>query len=117
MFDVAGQRGDFLPQIAMRMREKDVNHHIKMIALQQDVNVYLHKCESQQLNILEKLSEIAKLFQLLKPFTSVKFSMDATCAIPTFFGGVFDCKQIAVLVIVCGDAVPEAFHIATRLVK
>uniref|UniRef100_A0A182N240 FYVE-type domain-containing protein n=1 Tax=Anopheles dirus TaxID=7168 RepID=A0A182N240_9DIPT len=87
--------------LLMKLDPKELNNHINTILLQLDVTKFLATCESKGRQTNSLLSKIVR---------------DAS-QLPTLFGSSHDKLQLAILTLVCGQNVEEAFGLSYRIIQ
>ncbi|XP_052862401.1 zinc finger FYVE domain-containing protein 26 homolog [Anopheles cruzii] len=89
------------PSLLMKLDPKELNNHINTILLQLEVTKFLAKCEAKGRQTTGLLTKISK----------------DNSQLPTLFGSVQDKLQLAILTLVCGQNVEEAFGLSYRIIQ
>uniref|UniRef100_A0A182SMD6 FYVE-type domain-containing protein n=1 Tax=Anopheles maculatus TaxID=74869 RepID=A0A182SMD6_9DIPT len=87
--------------LLMKLDPKELNNHINTILLQLDVTKFLATCE---LKGRQTVTLLPKIFR-------------EASQLPTLFGSVHDRLQLAILTLVCGQNVEEAFGLSYRIIQ
>ncbi|XP_050095682.1 zinc finger FYVE domain-containing protein 26 homolog [Anopheles aquasalis] len=97
----AGSSVETHPSLLMKLDPKELNNHINTILLQLDVTKFLAKCEAKGRQTTALLPKIIK----------------DTSQLPTLFGSAHERLQLAILTLVCGQNVEEAFGLSYRIIQ
>uniref|UniRef100_A0A2M4CYZ5 FYVE-type domain-containing protein n=1 Tax=Anopheles darlingi TaxID=43151 RepID=A0A2M4CYZ5_ANODA len=97
----AGSTVETHPSLLMKLDPKELNNHINTILLQLEVTKFLAKCEAKGRQTTALLPKIIK----------------DTSQLPTLFGSVHERLQLAILTLVCGQNVEEAFGLSYRIIQ
>ncbi|XP_058066985.1 zinc finger FYVE domain-containing protein 26 homolog [Anopheles bellator] len=89
------------PSLLMKLDPKELNNHINTILLQLEVTKFLAKCEAKGRQTTGLLTKISK----------------DNSQLPTLFGSVQEKMQLAILTLVCGQNVEEAFGLSYRIIQ
>uniref|UniRef100_A0A182JUU1 FYVE-type domain-containing protein n=1 Tax=Anopheles christyi TaxID=43041 RepID=A0A182JUU1_9DIPT len=87
--------------LLMKLDPKELNNHINTILLQLDVTKFLATCEAKG---RQTVTLLPKIFR-------------EASQLPTLFGGSHDKLQLAILTLVCGQNVEEAFGLSYRIIQ
>uniref|UniRef100_A0A182Q4W6 FYVE-type domain-containing protein n=1 Tax=Anopheles farauti TaxID=69004 RepID=A0A182Q4W6_9DIPT len=87
--------------LLMKLDPKELNNHINTILLQLDVTKFLAICESKGRQTTSLLSKIVR----------------EASQLPTLFGSSHEKLQLAILTLVCGQNVEEAFGLSYRIIQ
>nr|XP_040222466.2 zinc finger FYVE domain-containing protein 26 homolog [Anopheles coluzzii] len=87
--------------LLMKLDPKELNNHINTILLQLDVTKFLATCEAKG---RQTVALLPKIFR-------------EASQLPTLFGGSHDKLQLAILTLVCGQNVEEAFGLSYRIIQ
>uniref|UniRef100_A0A182WK48 FYVE-type domain-containing protein n=1 Tax=Anopheles minimus TaxID=112268 RepID=A0A182WK48_9DIPT len=87
--------------LLMKLDPKELNNHINTILLQLDVTKFLATCEAKGRQTVTLLPKIFREVSQL----------------PTLFGSSHDKLQLAILTLVCGQNVEEAFGLSYRIIQ
>ncbi|XP_058121210.1 zinc finger FYVE domain-containing protein 26 homolog [Anopheles ziemanni] len=87
--------------LLMKLDPKELNNHINTILLQLEVTKFLAKCEAKG---RPTVTVLPKIFR-------------DTTQLPTLFGSSQEKLQLAILTLVCGQNVEEAFGLSYRIVQ
>uniref|UniRef100_A0A2M4A387 Putative zinc finger fyve domain-containing protein 26 n=1 Tax=Anopheles triannulatus TaxID=58253 RepID=A0A2M4A387_9DIPT len=97
----AGSSVETHPSLLMKLDPKELNNHINTILLQLEVTKFLAKCEAKGRQTTALLPKIIK----------------DTAQLPTLFGSAHERLQLAILTLVCGQNVEEAFGLSYRIIQ
>uniref|UniRef100_A0A182MSL9 FYVE-type domain-containing protein n=1 Tax=Anopheles culicifacies TaxID=139723 RepID=A0A182MSL9_9DIPT len=87
--------------LLMKLDPKELNNHINTILLQLDVTKFLATCEAKG---RQTVTLLPKIFR-------------EASQLPTLFGSSHDKLQLAILTLVCGQNVEEAFGLSYRIIQ
>uniref|UniRef100_A0A182PQ67 FYVE-type domain-containing protein n=1 Tax=Anopheles epiroticus TaxID=199890 RepID=A0A182PQ67_9DIPT len=87
--------------LLMKLDPKELNNHINTILLQLDVTKFLATCEAKG---RQTVTLLPKIFR-------------EASQLPTLFGASHEKLQLAILTLVCGQNVEEAFGLSYRIIQ
>ncbi|XP_052894153.1 zinc finger FYVE domain-containing protein 26 homolog [Anopheles moucheti] len=87
--------------LLMKLDPKELNNHINTILLQLDVTKFLATCETKG---RQTVTLLPKIFR-------------EASQLPTLFGSSHEKLQLAILTLVCGQNVEEAFGLSYRIIQ
>ncbi|XP_053677148.1 zinc finger FYVE domain-containing protein 26 homolog [Anopheles nili] len=97
----AGSAVETHHSLLMKLDPKELNNHINTILLQLDVTKFLATCEAKGRQTTSLLSKIFR----------------EASQLPTLFGSAHEKLQLAILTLVCGQNVEEAFGLSYRIIQ